>query len=119
MFGTNSCAKIKEVVEKKDNYTVCKISITRKNKQTNQYETTFMGNVRFCGQAHLQVPKADQRIKITSCGVTNCYTKDGKLEFNKTPNYVIFAYELQADNATTTEKPALYTMEDDDGLIPF
>ena len=118
MFGVNSYAKIKEVVETKENYTVCKISISKKDKRTNQYNTTFMGNVRFCGQAHLQRPLADQRIKITSCGVSNCYQKEGKLEFNKSPNYVIFAYELQSDTLTAKETPTLYTM-DDDGLIPF
>lgn len=118
MFGVNSYAKIKEV-ETKENYSVCKISISKKNKQTNQYETTFTGNVRFCGQAHLQRPLADQRIKITSCGVSNCYTKEGKLEFLKYPQYTIFAYELQADSAAPKEAPALYTMDDDDGLIPF
>ena len=119
MFSVNSYAKIKEVVEKKDNYTVCKISISKKNKATNQYETTFAGNVRFCSQAHLQVPKAEQRIKITSCSVSNCYTKDGKLEFLKYPQYTIFAYELQSDNVAQNSTPTLYTMDNDSDLIPF
>lgn len=116
MFGVNSYAKIKSV-EVKGNYTVCKISISKKNKTTNKYETSFIGNVRFVGQAHLQRPLADQRIKITSCGVANCYVVDDKLEFLKSPNYTIFGYELQADG-TQTSTP-LPTFEVTDETLPF
>ena len=119
MFSNKSYAKIKEIVETKENTTVCKITISKKDKKTNAYETSFIGKVSFCGQAHLQKPMADQRIKITSCGVQNCYTKDNKLEFYKAPRYVIFGYELQADKQTENQTPALYSMDDDDGLIPF
>lgn len=118
MFSVNSFAKIKEIVETKDNYTVCKISISKKDKKTNQYETTFIAKVTFLGDAHLQRPMADQRIKITSCGVSNCYVKDNKLEFLKVPRYVVFGYELQSDQAPTPANQ-LYTTNDDDGLIPF
>jgi hypothetical protein len=64
-----------------------------------------VGKVRFVGQAHLQRPMADQRIKITSCGVSNCYTKDDKLEFPKAPTYTIFGYELQDSNGATASEP--------------
>lgn len=117
MLSNNCYAKIKEV-EDKGNYSICKISISKKNKQANKYETTFYGKVNFVGQAHLQRPLADQRIKIISCGVQNCYTKDDKLEFMKSPKYVVFGYELQSDeNAeTTTEKLKLEDNFDD---LPF
>ena len=95
-FSAGNYAKIKEVVEKHDNYSVCKITVTKKNKLTNQYELQFSAHCRFVGNAHKSVPMADQRIKITSCDVTNCYTdKDGKLQFSKNPQYVVFGYELQ------------------------
>ena len=97
MFSVNSYAKIKEV-EDNGKYSVCKISISKKNRQTNKYETDFVGKVRFVGDAHLQKPMAEQRIQITSCGVSNCYTKDDKLEFPKAPTYTIFGYTLQEDN---------------------
>lgn len=101
MFSVNSYAKIKEV-EDKGNYSVCKISISKKNKTTNKYETDFIGKVRFVGNAHLQRPLKDQRIKITNCGVSNCYTKDDKLEFSKSPNYTIFGYELLEDSGANS-----------------
>ena len=101
-FGVNCYAKIKEVVEKHDNYSVCKITVTKKNKLTNEYELQFSAHCRFVGNAHKSVPMKDQRIKITSCDVTNCYKdKDGNLQFTKNPQYVIFGYELQESNGTS------------------
>ena len=105
-FGVNSYAKIKEVVEKHDNYSVCKITITKKNKLTNEYELQFSAHCRFVGNAHKSVPMADQRIKITSCDVTNCYKdKDGKLQFTKNPQYVVFGYELQESQGASAPMP--------------
>ena len=83
-FSNGSFCKIKEVVEKHDNYSVCKITVTKKNKLTNEYELQFSAHCRFVGNAHKSVPMKDQRIKITSCDVTNCYKdKDGNLQFTK------------------------------------
>lgn len=104
MFSVNSYAKIKEV-EDKGNYSVCKISISKKNKTTGNYETDFVGKVRFVGNAHHQRPLANQRIQITSCGVSNCYTKDDKLEFSKAPVYTIFEYSLQDDKGASSSEP--------------
>ena len=105
MFSVNSYAKIKEV-EDKGNYSVCKISISKKNKQSGKYETDFVGKVRFVGQSYLQRPLKDQKIKITSCGVSNCYVKDDKLEFLNIPTYTVFAYELQEDsNGSSSSEP--------------
>ena len=116
MFSNNSYAKIKNV-EDKGNYSVCKISISKKNKQTDKYETDFVGKVRFVGQAHLQRPLKDQRIKITSCGVSNCYTKDDKLEFPNAPTYTIFGYELQDGEVAPKQKLDLTEIEESE--LPF
>lgn len=116
MFSINAYAKIKSV-ENKGNYSVCKISTSTKNKMTNKYETDFVANVRFVGQAHLQRPMQDQRIKITNCGVSNCYTKDDKLEFPKNPSYVVFGYELQESSEAS---PVLTQITEIDGEeLPF
>lgn len=115
MFSNEAYAKIKSV-DNKGNYSVCKISTSKKNKATGKYETDFVANVRFVGDAHNQRPMADQRIKITNCGVSNCYTKDEKLEFPKSPSYVVFGYELQDSNGATTVTPII---EVEDGELPF
>jgi hypothetical protein len=105
-FSANNYAKIKEVVEKQANYTVCKVTITKKNKLTNEYELQFSAHCRFVGNAHKSVPMKDQRIKITSCDVTNCYKdKDGNLQFTKSPQYVVFGYELQESQGASAPMP--------------
>ena len=117
MLGLNCYAKIKEV-EDKGNYSIVKISVSKKNKQSGKYETDFIGKVNFVSQAHLQRPLKDQRIKITSFGVQNCYVKDDKIEFLKTPRIAIFSYELQEDNgASASNIPILE--EIDSNQLPF
>ena len=127
-FGVNSYAKIKEVVEKHDNYSVCKITVTKKNKLTNEYELQFSAHCRFVGNAHKSVPMKDQRIKITSCDVTNCYKdKDGKLQFTKNPQYVVFGYELQESQGASAPMPYnpydngvnFEDLSSDDSSLPF
>jgi hypothetical protein len=121
-FSNDTFLKIKEVKEQKENYTICKCTISKKNKKTNQYELNFCADVTFIGNAHKQRPMAGQRIKITLCDVINCYVKDGKIEFLKAPRYYIFGYELQEEgnvvNIESKQRAAMYVM-DDDSPIPF
>ena len=119
MFSENSYARIKAILEVKDRYTVCKVTTSQKNKVTNQHETDFIGVVRFVGNAHLQKPMEGQRIKILKCGVTNCYTKDDKLEFPKNPTYTIFGYELQDSNGQPSASTSIPTFEVDGETLPF
>jgi hypothetical protein len=73
---------------------------------TNEYELQFSAHCRFVGNAHKSVPLKDQRIKITSCDVTNCYKdKDGNLKFTNNPQYVIFGYELQESQGASANVP--------------
>ena len=120
-FSVGNYAKIKEVKEVKENYTVAKLSFSKKNKATNEYEPNFIGVARFVGNAHLQKPMVDQKIKITACDVTNCYVKDGKVEFPERPQYVVFSYELQDSNGTTPQpirvEQVMAIANDDD--LPF
>jgi hypothetical protein len=107
-FSIGNYARIKKV-EDKGNYADCQLVVSKKNKNTNQYETTFMGYVRFVGKAFNLKPQIDQRIKLVSCDTTNCYVKDNKLEFTKNPQYVCFDYELQGE---ATAQPKSVSIED-------
>lgn len=121
-FSQDNYAKIKEVVEQADNYTVCKCTISKKNKVTKTTELQFSGFVKFLGNAHKQRPMEGQRIKITACDVTNCYVKDGTVCYNKNPIYLIFGYELQENYESQNgnhEKPELFELDNIDGDIPF
>ena len=102
-FGEGNFVKIWKVVDR-GNYSEVSISSNKKNKQTGEYETDFSCNfVRFCGKAHNQRPMEGQKIKLTSCSVTNCYEKDKQRVYTKNPTYCVFGYELQ-DSAPAAER---------------
>lgn len=91
-------------------YSTANISISRKNKETNEYDVEFSdGYVRLVGNAHeaakeLGLPTREEfdcstdkgvSIKISSCDVTNNYdTKTKKLY----TNCVIFGFEIPDNN---------------------
>ena len=97
-FRVGNFAKIWSY-ENKGNYSTCRLSISRKNKNTNAYETEFSdGYVKLVGNAHADIQKVhvDEKkgynIKITACDVTNVYiSPNGKVSY--TPQYVIFGFE--------------------------
>ena len=112
--------------ENKGNYDVAQISISRKNKETNQYEVEFQdGFVRFVGNAHEEINNVDfpekngLTIKITSCDVTNHYDKEKKITYT---NYVIFGFELPNNESESSSKPAKKSakkVEEDDTVDSF
>lgn len=94
-FSIGNFAKIQQI-DNKSNYTNCKITISKREKKTNNFVCVFSGWVKFIGQAHLCRPQVGQKIKITSCDVTNGYLDaDGMQKWNNKPQFVIFTYELQ------------------------
>lgn len=101
-FRIDAYAKVWEVNDK-GNYSEARISISKKNKLTNQYETDFQSKVRLVGQAHNCRVKANDRIKIKSCDVSTRYNKETGVTYT---NYVIF--EIETDD----EQPKAISMED-------
>lgn len=135
-FRQDAYAKVWKI-EDKGNYSVGQVSISKKNKNTDQYEIEFQdGFVRFVGNAHndiqnLTIPEKGLTIKITSCDVSNAYVKDKQKTY---VNYVIFGFEIPNSNGNKNsntksnaksnsvelpeEVPENYaTTEDDD--LPF
>lgn len=90
MFSTNAVAKIWKVQEK-NNYALCQISTSKKNNATGKYENDFRGIARFVGKAFRQRPQENQKIRITSCGVSNSYDRETGKEYI---SFVVFDYEL-------------------------
>lgn len=117
-FSIGNYAKIKRV-EDKEKYAVCKLSVSKKNKQSGKYETSFVGDVRFIGKAFDLKPQVDQRIKLTACDITNCYVKDDKLEFCKNPQYVCFDYELQGDSTAQPKSVSIEDLPKVKDILPF
>lgn len=103
-FRTGAYAKV-WTVEDKGNVTKVKLSTSKKNKQTDQYETDFSGFVNFVGTAHKDASslKDGDRIKIGDCDVTSSYNAEKKITYT---NYAIFSYETTDGSSTSkTEKP--------------
>jgi hypothetical protein len=107
MFSNGSYAKIWEV-DRKEKYTDCKITISKKNPQ-GKYETDFSSKVRFLGKAHGFNPQPEQRIKILSCGTTNKFDKEKRVLYT---NHFIFDYELEG-NERATATPSFADLDDE------
>lgn len=104
-FKQGAFAKVWKV-EDKGNYHVAQMSTSKKNKQTDQYETDFSNNfVRLIGTAHTQAAtlKDGDRIKIGNCDVSNKYDKEKQKEYT---NYCIFSYEMADGNSANVSSPA-------------
>lgn len=110
-FRQGAYAKVWRV-EDRGNYSVAQISVSRKNKETEQYETEFQHNfVRLVGTAHdlgknIEEVQGGTSIKITSCDVTNRYDKEKQREY---VNFVIFGFEFPDNgggNSGGNKKPA-------------
>lgn len=102
-FRNDSYAKVWEVKTKAEKYTDAKISISKKNKQTGEYETDFSSIVRFIGEAHKKTAELTQgsRIKILSCDTTNSYNKETKATYWRC---IVFDFEFTDDSLKATSK---------------
>lgn len=107
-FGNGAFMQIWGVVPK-GKYFEVEVSSSRKNNTTGNYETDFSSkSVRFIGTAATKNPQAGQKIKVTNCSVQNCYEKDGRREYLKSPTYLVFDYELQTPNGNAPASAPAY-----------
>lgn len=92
-FRQNAFCTIWSVEKKNDNVTKVRISTSRKNKMTDQYETDFSGFVDFIGKdaapKALQLKERD-RIKLGDVSVTNRYDKEKGVTYT---NFACFSFE--------------------------
>ncbi len=125
-FRTGSYATIWSVDPVSDIQTKARISVSRKNKQSGEYETEFSGFVSFFGTAAAKKAaclKEKDRIKIGDCDVKTHYNKERNITYY---NFNIFSFELQSDNAGGTANasvkdtvPDVDDGEIDDERLPF
>lgn len=94
-------------IEDKGNYSVAKISTSKKRKDGDGYDTDFQdGFVRLIGSAHekgktLAVTEKGVAIQITSCEVTTPYNAETKKGYT---NYAIFAFNIPEGNNNSSIK---------------
>lgn len=116
-FRVNAYATVWNVVDK-GNYSEVEMSISKKNTQTDQYETDFASKfVRFIGDAHNNVCnlKRQTRIVLKECDVSNRYDKEQKKEY---VNYRVFKFEM-AERANTSDSNQKTNPISNDDDLPF
>ena len=105
VFRTGSYAKVWEVKPVNDSSTKLKISISRKNPNTQKYDQEFSDFVMCYGTATAKnaamLSKGDT-IKIGDVDVTNRYDAERKVTYT---NYKIFSFEVQGSKEDQPEDP--------------
>lgn len=126
-FRKEAFATIWSVESTSDTLTKARISISRKNKQTGEYDTDFSGFVSFVGTAAAKkaaVLKEKDRIRLGDVDVTNKYDKERNTTFT---NFKIFSFEmadaLQNRQSQTVTEPQPNVdsgeIDDSDSRLPF
>jgi hypothetical protein len=87
-------------IDRKERYTQIQASISKKIKDTDQYETDWSGFINLVGQAHQHAAnlKEGDRIKIEEFDVTTRHNKEKNVTYT---NYAVFKYS--APNAENTQ----------------
>lgn len=92
-FRTGAYATVWSVEAFSDTMTKGRISVSRKNKQTGEYETEFSGYVGFLGTVAAKKAlalKERDKIKIGDCDVKTNYDKAKNITYY---NFNIFSFE--------------------------
>ena len=125
-FRTGAFAKVWEVKPFSDTSVKLRLSVSRKNKQTGEYEQDFYGFVNAVGTAAAKKAaslKEGDRIKIGDVDVTTKYGKQKEVTYT---NYKIFSFEVDNGNSSPAPKaasnepqPEVDGGEADDSRLPF
>ena len=121
-FRTGAYAKVWEVTPMSDTSTKVRMSISRKNKQSGEYEQDFSGFVLAIGTAAAKKAaglKEGNRIKLGDVDVTTKYDKEKKITYT---NFKMFSFELDDEETrspSTEPQPTGDEGEFDDDRLPF
>ena len=92
-FRSNTFATVWSVEPGKGNFTNVRLSISRKNRDTDQYEDEFSGFCMFIGEARAKAEKLKERdrIKLGDVDVTRRYDKEKQKEYY---TFKVFSFEM-------------------------
>lgn len=121
-FRTNAYVTIWSIEPMSDLRTKGRISISKKNKTTGEYETDFSGFVNFLGSATAKKAatlKEKDRIKIGDCDVNSYYDREKNVNYY---NFNIFSFENANggnNNPAEVAQSNVDSGEIDDSGLPF
>lgn len=116
-FRKDAWASVWSVEEGRGNTLKVRLSTSRKNRETDEYEQDFSGFCTFIGNAKAKAErlKPKDRIKLGDVDVTTWYNKEKGVEY---VTYKVFDFETSngsGDNDTATKK-ATKTSKKSSGL---
>lgn len=120
-FRAGAYAKVWDVSPVSDTNTKVRLSVSRKNKQTDEYEQEFSGFVMFVGSAcaakALKLSRG-ARIKLGDVDVTTKYDSDKKITYT---NFKAFGFDEEgASSGGKKEAPKeVDSGEPEDRDLPF
>lgn len=127
-FRTGAYAKVWEVTPMSDTSTKVRMSVSRKNKQSGEYEQDFSGFVLAIGTAAAHKAaalKEGDRIKLGDVDVSTKYDREKKVTYT---NFKMFSFEVEnggnssggsGSGANTDPQPSVDEGELDDNRLPF
>ena len=117
-FSTGSYAKVWSVEPGKGNFTKVRLSTSRKDRQTGQYEQDFGGFCTFVGQAHAAAQSLvpGDNIRLGDVSVTNSYNKETKVTYT---NFNVFSFEKGTAPAQHSQPTPVESAPDDEEKLPF
>lgn len=120
-FRNEAWATVWKVEKVSDVNTKIQLSVSKKNKQSGEYEQDFSGFVNFigkdCAPKALGLKERD-RIRLKEVDVSTTYNKEKKITYT---NYKVFAFDSgddtgtkqEAANTNTSSKAADVTVDED------
>ena len=96
-FRVNAICKVWQIMPKSDVNTQLRVSTSRKNKQTGNYDQDFSGFVSCVGAAAAKkAAKLNEgaRIQIKECEVTTNYNKDKNITYT---NFAIYDFLAEGE----------------------
>lgn len=100
-FRTGAWAKVWDVEAKSNTWTKCRISISKKNRQTGEYEQEFSGFADFMGTASAakaaELHEGDT-VRLGDVDVVRVWDKERQKEYI---NYKVFSFDLDDRDGQT------------------
>lgn len=122
-FRNGASARVWDVEPISDTNTKLRISISRKNRQTQEFEQDFSGYVNCIGSAAAHKAlglKEGSRIKLGEVDVSTKYVKEKKTSYT---NFKVFSFEIDDGSKDREDDPKPDREVDDgepgDSRLPF